>query len=224
LAELLIGMAMTILVVAGCFAVLGLVQSAAGAEQKRIAQQQDLRIGLEVFGQEVRLATADSFITATTDVVEFLANVHGKQTSITAPLTAGQSDLPVRDGSDWAEGKNVEICGVSVCEARRLSRPGQQSLLTLDSPVGLSFPAGASVAMRNRVVYYIKQEEEGNSLMRMVDGGAAVLIGDLKTVTFSYRDRRGHITWTPSEIAKVVVEIGSKHTRGTYKRGVALRS
>lgn len=224
LAELVIGMATTILVVAGCFAVLHLVQSASGTEQRRIAEQQDLRIGLEVFEQEVRLTTADSFLTATKDVVEFLANIHGKHTNVTAPLSAGQSVLPVQNGSGWDEGKTVKICGVSVCEAHRLSRPGQQSLLTLDSPVGRSFPAGASVEMRNRVVYYTKEEVEGISLMRMVDGGASVLIGDLKTVTFSYRDRRGHVTWRPSEIANVVVEIRPKLTRGPYKRGVALRS
>lgn len=225
LAELAIGMATAVFVIAGLLEMLHFVGSVAGAKRGTMAQRQDIRLGLEVFEQEVRQATADSIISATQDTVSFFANIHAQHTNITATVMPGQSILPVLDGSSWGEGKSVALCGRLLCEMHRLSRAGQQYQLTLAEPVGATFPAGAFVEIRNRVVYYTKEDEEGRlRLMRMVDGGANTLIGELETVMFSYRDKRGRVTSTPSEVTHVIVEIEPKYTSRRETVGVAFRS
>jgi hypothetical protein len=77
----------------------------------------------------------------------------------------------------------------------------------------------------NRVVYYVKPDERGAlKLMRMVDGGANALIGELKDAHFSYRDDRGRATNLPSQVKRVVVEIESGHSARKVVREVSLRS
>lgn len=225
LAELVIGMATALLVLAAVLEVLQIAQSAIGGKQRTIAQQQDLRLGLEVFEQEVRLATAEAFISATRDKVAFLANLHGQHTNTIATVLPGQSVLPVLNGSGWSQGKTVTICGRLLCEMHRLSRAGQQDQLTLEDSVGSMFPAGASVDLRNRVSYYTKEDEKGAlSLMRMVDGGANVLISELDAVHFSYRDKNGRVAGQPSEVMQVLIEIQPRNRLPQEKRQVALRS
>jgi hypothetical protein len=225
LAELVVGTAVGIIVLAASLEVLHVAQSAVGGKQRSMAQRQDLRLGLEVFEQDVRLATAESFVSATRDTVEFSANINAQHTTTTAIVLPGQSVLPVLDGSGWGKGKTVVLCGQTVCERHRLSRAGRRSRLTLAGPVVATFSAGASVEVSNRVVYYIKEGEGGAiNLMRMVDGGANVLIGELKTVLFSYRDKRGRVASNQSEVARVLIEIEPKYSRQREKRGVALRS
>lgn len=107
----------------------------------------------------------------------------------------------------------------------RLSRAGQRYQLALAEPVGLAFPAGASVEVRNRVIYYTKRDEKGAmKLMRMVDGGANVLIGELGNARFSYRDERGRTTSLPSQVKRVVVEIEPSFSAHKVVREVSLRS
>ncbi len=225
LAELVIGMATALLILAAVLEVLQVAQSAIGGKQRTIAQQQDLRLGLEVFEQEVRLATAGAIISATRDKIAFVANLHAQHTNTTATVLQGQSVLPVLNGSGWSQGKTVAICGRLVCEMHRLSRAGQQNQLTFEDSVGSMFPAGASVDLRNRVSYYTKEDEKGAiSLMRMVDGGANVLIGELDTVNFSYRDKNGRVAIQPSEVARVLIEIQPRNRTQQQKRQIALRS
>ena len=225
LVELVIGMAMAILALGAMFGVLHFVQSTVGGQYQTMDQQQDLRLGLEVFEQEVRLATADSFVSANQHDLEFFANVHALRTNTTAAVLPGQSVLPVIDGSGWGNGKMVEICGPLVCETHRLSRAGQRNVLTLDDQVRKSFSTGASVALNNQVRYYTKEDEKGTmSLMRMVDGGANVLIAEVETVMFSYRDKKGRMTNLPSDVARVLVEIQARYKWTREARSVALRS
>lgn len=201
------------------------VQSRAAQQHRVMAHQQDLRLGLEVFEQEVRLAAADSIVTATSDEFLFLANVNAQRTTTTSVVVPGQSVLAVQDGSGWGEGKTVTVCGQRACEMHRLSRAGQRYQLTLAEPVGFALSAGASVEVKNRVIYYTKRDEQGAlRLMRMVDGGANVLIGELEDAHFSYRDERGHATYLPSQVKRVVVEIKPIDSARTVLREVGLRS
>ena len=225
LAELVIGMAVATLVLGGLFEVLHLSQTSVGMKQRSIAQQQDLRLGLEIFEQEIRLATAESFVAATPHRVEFFANLHALQTNTSATVLSGQSVLPVEDGSSWGKGKTVAICTNRVCEPHRLAAVGQRNQLILEDPVDETFPAGASVELTNRVVYYTKANEKGiMSLMRMVDGGANVLIGELDMVTFAYRDTRGNMADVPSKIARVLIDLMPRNTSKGGARSVAIRS
>ncbi|MCS6896476.1 MAG: hypothetical protein NZM29_00760 [Nitrospira sp.] len=223
LAELMIGMVAALVVLAACFDILAMSQKSVGTNSRRIAQQQDLRLGLEVLEQELRLATTDSLIAIGRDTIEFLANIHARSTALTALVVPGQSSLPVIDGRGWERGKLVKLCKGGVCETRRLARDGQRTQLTLESPVGTNYPAGSSVEMQNHVSYYTRTGEAVR-LMRMVDGGAGVLIADLKAVRFSYRDRRGRETNDPLRVTCVLVEIEPAFSRFREHREVAFRS
>lgn len=225
LAELMVSLAIGALVLAVSLETLNRLQSHAAQQHRALAQQQDLRVGLEVFEQEARLATPDSITTASPDEFQFLANVNGQQTSTTSAVAAGESVIPVRDGSGWGEGKTVRLCSPQVCETHRLARTGQRTQLTLSEPVGQTIAAGAAVEVRNRVAYYTKPEEDGAiKLMRMVDGGANTLTGDLELVRFSYWDERGRATLVPAQIKGVVVEITRRHERQKVAKEVSLRS
>ncbi|MCP9438729.1 MAG: hypothetical protein NNA20_04745 [Nitrospira sp.] len=224
LTEVMIGMAAALVVLAACLEVLYLGQKAVWTNTRRIADQQDLRLGLEVFEQEVRLATTPALLTIQESIIEFFANIHGKRTTITAAVSRGQSVLPVVDGIGWERGKFVKLCQAGVCETRRLARDGQRNQLTVENPVDTDYPAGASVEMHNRVTYYTRVSGETVRLMRMVDGGAGVLIGDLKAVRFSYWDRRGRRTNDPSAVTRVLVEIEPSYSWRIERRAVALRS
>jgi hypothetical protein len=75
------------------------------------------------------------------------------------------------------------------------------------------------------VGYYTKRNENGTvNLMRVVDGGANTLIGDLEDLHFSYWDEHGHVTQQPSLVKRVVLEIESNHSLHRMMREVSLRS
>jgi len=225
LTELMVSLTTGAIVLAAALSIFQIVQTHATKQHHTLSHQQDLRLGLEVFEQEVRLATADSIITTASHEFVFHANLSVHRTITTGAILPGQSVLAVQDGSGWGEGKTVVLCGQQACEVHRLSRVGQRYQLTLSEPVGLSFPAGASVEVQNRVVYYAKAADGGTEkLMRMIDGGASVLIGELKSLHFSYWDEQGHVTQQPSQVRRVVLEINSERPHHRMVREVGLRS
>lgn len=225
LTELMVSLTTGAIVLAATLSIVHIVQTHATKQYHTVSHQQDLRLGLEVFEQEVRLATADSIITAAPNEFLFHANLSALRTISTGAILPGQSVLAVQDGSGWGEGKTVVLCGRQACEVHRLSRVGQRYQLTLAEPVGVSFPAGASVEVQNRVVYYAKAADEGTEkLMRMIDGGAGVLIGELTSLHFSYWDEQGHVTQEPSQVRRVVLEINSERPLHRMVREVGLRS
>lgn len=225
LAELLIGLAAGIIVLATVLETFNIIRQHVTKQQHDLAYQQDLRLGLAVFEQEARLATAESIVMANPDEFQFLANINAQRTTATGDIARGQSVLAVQDGSGWGEGKAVAVCGPHVCELHRLARAGQRSLLTLAEPVQSAFPSGASVEVKNHVLYYTRHDERGLlRLMRMVDGGAGTLVGGLENARFAYRDDRGRATSEPSQVKRVVVEIESNRSTHRVVREVSLRS
>lgn len=225
LTELMISLTAGVIVLATALNALNVAQAHVSKHQNDLRHQQDLRLGLEVFEQEVRLAVADSIGSAAPDEFQFHANISAHQTVTTGAVVPGQSIIAVQDGSGWGAGKTVIICGQQTCETHQLSRSGQRYQLTLTEPVALSFPAGASVEVNNRVVYYTKRDENGTvKLMRMVDGGANILIGDLEDLHFSYWDEHGHVTQQPLLVKRVALEIESNHSLHRMMREVTLRS
>jgi hypothetical protein len=225
LAELLVGSAAAIIVLTATLETFNVVHRHVTKQQLGLAHQQDIRLGLEVFEQEARLAVAESIAIAHPDEFLFLANINAQRTTTTSSAMPGQLVLSVQDGSGWGEGKTVELCGPRACERHQLARAGQRGFLTLTEPVESAFPAGASVDVRNRVLYYTRPDERGSlRLMRMVDGGASTLVAGLESARFSYRDDRGRTTSTPSQVKRVVVEIESERSPHTVVRDVSLRS
>ncbi|MDH4088726.1 MAG: hypothetical protein OEV71_08950, partial [Nitrospira sp.] len=181
LTELMVSLTAGVIVLAAALNAFNVAQVHASKQQNNLRHQQDLRLGLEVFEQEVRLAVAESIVSTTPDAFRFHANINANRTMTTGPVVPGQSVITVQDGRGWSEGKTVIICGQQACESHRLSRSGQHYQLTLTEQVASSFPAGASVEVNNRVGYYTKRNENGTvNLMRVVDGGANTLIGDLE--------------------------------------------
>lgn len=225
LSELMMSLAIGAAVLATALTTVNIVQTHAGRQHRSMNQQQDLRVGLEVFEQEVRLATADNIVTVTPTEFLFYANLSDRRTVTTAGLLPGQSVLPVADGSGWGEGKTITLCGRQVCESHRLIHAGQRHHLTLADPVESSFPEGASVQILNRVGYYVKRQEVGHwNLMRMVDGGSSVLIGGLEEPRLTYWNDMGQGTTDPSLVKRVMLEIQSDQPLHRMVRDVSIRS
>ena len=89
----------------------------------------------------------------------------------------------------------------------------------------MSFPKGAFLQVINRVKYYVKRNEDGtSSLMRMVDGGASVLIGELGDLELSYWNDMGQGATQPSQVKRVVLEIHSSQPLHRMVREVSIRS
>ena len=225
LTEVMIGLTAGTIVLAATLGTFNTVHRHVIDRQRVLAYQQDLRLGLEVFEQEVRLAEAESIAAATPDEFQFSANLNAQWTSTTGVVIPGHTVLAVDDGSGWGAGKTVLLCAPRVCETHRLARAGQRGELVLAEPVGSMFPIGASVEVKNRVRYYTRRDEsETVRLMRMVDGGASTLIGGIGDIHFSYRDSRGLVTSVPSQVKRVVVEIQSERRIRRAVREVSLRS
>jgi len=225
LTEVMIGLAAGTIVLAATLGTFHTIHHHVIDKQRVLAYQQDLRLGLEVFEQEVRMAEAETIAEALPDEFEFSANLNAQRTSTTGAVAPGQTVLTVGDGSGWGAGKTVALCGPHVCELHRLARAGQRSQLVLAEPAGSAFPIGASIEVKNRVRYYTKRDESGTArLMRMVDGGASTLIGEIRDICFSYRDSSGRVTSVPAQVKRVVVEIQSERPARKAVREVSLRS
>jgi hypothetical protein len=225
LTEVMIGLAAGTIVLAATLGTFNTVHRHVIDRQRVLAYQQDLRLGLEVFEQEARLAQAETIDAATPDEFQFSANLHAQQTSTTDVVIPGQTVLAVHDGSGWGAGKTVLLCGPRACETHRLARAGQRHQLDLAEPAGSMFPIGASLDVRNRVRYYTRRDESGTlRLMRMVDGGASTLIGGIGDIRFSYRDSSGRATSVSAQIKRVVVEIHSERQARRTVREISLRS
>jgi len=223
--ELIISLAIGIAVLAATLDIFTVAKAHADKQFTAVRQQQDMRLGLEVFEQEVRLATADSIQIADPDRILFHANLGALRTHSTGALLPGQSVISVQDGSGWGVGKTIMICGLSNCESHRLARTGQRNQLTLLEPLETIFPAGAAVEVRNRVVYYAKRDENGTAqLMRMVDGGASVMIGGLTNFQLSYWDEMGKRTDAISHVKRIVLELHCDQLRGRMLRDVSIQS
>jgi Tfp pilus assembly protein PilV len=192
--------------------------------QAQIAQQQDVRLGLELFEQEIRLAGWESLSIARPDAVEFTANVSGFMTNVNAPVLAGQTALTVDDGRGWPENKTVRVCWEDQCENFTLARGGARNVLTLVEPAPRPIPPGASVMVMNRLRYYSRPGEDGIvKWLRQIDGGASVMAGDLARVRLSYWDAQGRPTMQPNSVRRIVVEIAFAGRAIKEMREIALR-
>ena len=223
LLELMGAMVAGLVVLGATLQSLSYFQQAFVRQQYRITQQQDLRLGLEVLEQELRLAGFGSLSIILSDAVEFTANIHGMMTNVTSAALTGQTTLAVDDGRGWPDGKLVQICWSEQCERFTLARAGQRNLLTLVEPIAHPIPAGASVSVMNRIRYYSRADERGLlRLLRQVDGGASVLIGDIKGMALSYWNEQGGKTTQPELVRRILIEIWLPHR--VEKREISLRT
>lgn len=193
--------------------------------EERVIQEQDYRLGMELLEQELHLAGSGSLIGIAADAVEFMANVHGYSTNLTALAAIGQTVLPVENGSGWPGRKILRVCWNDLCEQFTLAKTGQRNLLTLMEPVPRAIPAGASVTVMNRLRYYGRTDEHGSlRLLRQIDGGAGVLIGGIEAVRFSYLNELGRKTTRPELVRRIIVEIAFPRNSMKAIREISLRT
>jgi hypothetical protein len=208
LLELMGAMAAGLIVLGATLQSLMYFQQEFSRQHDRIIQHQDLRLGLDLLAQELRLAGGESLSNILPDEVEFTANIHGLMTTVIAAAAVGQTTISVDDGRAWPDRKSVRVCWNDHCEQFTLARPGQRNLLTLLEPIPRMIPSGASVTMINRVRYYSRPDEKGTlRLLRQVDGGASVLVGNIEGARFSYWDEQGKVTALPALVRRIVVEV-----------------
>jgi Tfp pilus assembly protein PilV len=225
LIELMFAMAAGLLVLGATLQALSYFQQQFMRQQREAAQQQDLRLGLEVLEQELRLAASDSLTTAATDSVAFSANLQGLSTTVTATAAIGQMVLSVEDGRGWDDRKTIVACWAERCETLALARDGQRHLLTVTQALTGAIPSGASVSLLNSVRYYSRRDDQGVlRLLRQVDGGASVLIGDIREARFSYWDEMGQAATQPALVKLVVVEVKMSDQGIRAIREISLRT
>ena len=225
LIELMFAMAAGLVVLGATLQALSSFQQQFMKQQREAAQQQDLRLGLEVLEQELRLAGSGSITTTATDSVAFSANLHGLSTTVTATAAIGHTVLPVEDGRGWDDRKTIVACWAERCETLALARDGQRYLLTIRQPLTVAIPSGASVYLLNHVRYYSRRDDQGVlRLLRQIDGGASVLVGDIREARFSYRDEMGQAVTQPALVKLVVVEVTMSDRGVRAVREISLRT
>ncbi len=225
LIELMFAMAAGLVVLGATLQALSYFQQQFMRQQREVAQQQDLRLGLEVLEQELRLAGSGSLTTVALDSVGFSANLHGLSTTVTAAATIGQTALSVEDGQGWEDRKTIVACWAERCETLALARDGQRHLLTVTQPLTGAIPSGAAVSILNHVRYYSRRDDQGVlRLLRQVDGGASVLVRDIQEVRFSYWDEMGQAVTQPAFVKRVVVEVMLSHQGIRTVREISLRT
>ena len=223
LTELMVAMAAGLIVLGATLQAVSHFQQRYAEQQERAIRHQDLRLALDLLEQEVHMAGSGSFSIAASDELQFLANIHGLATIVTTTATVGAITLSVEDGRGWDAGKTVLLCAFEPCESLTLARDGQRSLLTVIAPLTRMIPAGASVSMMNRVRYYTRRDDQGFiRLMRMVDGGASLLVDNIQDVRFSYWDARGQMTTSLQQITRVVVDVTVRRATIRVVRDIAV--
>jgi len=225
LIELMFAMVAGLIVLGATLQALSYFQQQFMRQQREAAQQQDLRLGLEVLEQELRLAGSGSFTTMATDSVAFSVNLQGLSTTVTATAEIGQTALSVEDGRGWDDRKTVVACWAERCETLALARDGQRHLLTVTQALTGTIPSGASVSLLNSVRYYSRRDDQGVlRLLRQVDGGASVLVGDIREAQFSYWDEMGQAVTQSALVKLVVVEVKMSDQGIRAIREISLRA
>jgi hypothetical protein len=201
------------------------------AQQESVARYQDLRIGLKVLEDELRLAGTGSgaseaaVLKADPGELVFLANLAGLSTSVTQSITPEQLQLAVANGSGWPKNKRIVVCSEERCAESRLARDGQEKTLSLTVPLGQVFPVGSTVVVSNQVRYYVGKDGRGRTvLMRQVDGGSNPLIGDLAWFRLHYLDREGRLTSEASRVTRIQAELSVGDGHRIIRSEVGLRA
>ena len=200
-------------------------------QRSTMVSNQELRIALDVFASEIRLAGAgllggDSpFLMAEREEVQFFANLSGSVTTLTQAAVIGQQELAVEAGTGWPKGKLVLLCTAVHCVWNRLAADGRKQQLPLATPTAEQLPQHSAIFLLNRVRYYLKQQEDGRQrLMRDVDGGASTLLADMERFQLQYLNREGRMTNDIREVVRIRVTIEMGQKNGALMRDIAIRT
>jgi Tfp pilus assembly protein PilW len=229
LAEVMIALAAGAVVLSATLESLNHFDRRLSKQQTAAAQAQDLRIGLKVLEDELRIIDAGASPTAAPlsvagrQEIEFGANLGGLVTTLTDAVSSVQQEIPVLNGTDWPKGKGVLVCDREHCAEGRLARDGRKALLNVVAPLGRDFEAGSHVRVVNRVRYSVKTDRNGMAcLMRDVDGGVNALIRDLARLEFNYFDGDGALTADPSRVIRVRINAAMGEDRAVTVKDVGI--
>jgi len=131
-------------------------------QQREVAQQQDLRLGLEVLEQELRLAGSGSLTAADSDSVEFSANLQGLSTTVTSEAVTFSCATPL----SAANPGTMDLSAGSTAVAANASVP---ILVTVKDKDGLPAPDGTVVTAATNGVGTVLSST-GASTKGTVDG------------------------------------------------------
>jgi Tfp pilus assembly protein PilE len=230
LVEVMIALAAAAVVLAATLQSLDHFERRLSKQHVAAARTQDLRLGLKVLEDELRMIGTGSAPSGTPvqaagqHEIEFAANLGGLVTTLTDTVSSAQQELPVRNGTDWSKGKRILVCDREHCAEGRLARDGRAQALSLMGPLGSDFATGSEVRAVNNVRYYVKADRTGAPrLMREIDGGANPLIGEIAQFQLSYFDRNGAPTVDPSQVTRVRIEAAAKGDRNPVIRDVGVR-
>lgn len=230
LAEVMIALAAGAVVLAATLQSLDHFERRLSKQHVTAAQTQDLRVGLQVLEEELRMAEAGAAPSESPlsvvghDAIEFCANLGGLVTTLAAGVSSTQQDLPVSNGTGWPKGKRILVCDRERCVEGRLARDGGRTSLSLTAPLGRQFPPGSEVRVLNHVRYSVKTDRSGQArVMREVDGGANPLIGAVARFQFSYFARDGAPISDPSRVARVRIEAMVGDDRVPVVQDIGLR-
>lgn len=225
LTELIVAIAAGLIVLGATLQAVTYFQQHYSGQQEKAGRHEDLRLAFDLLEQELRIGGFGSISIAAPSELQFLANIHGLATTVTTTATVAQTTLSVEDGRGWGAGKTVLLCAIDPCEMLTLARDGQRSLLTIIAPLTRVVPAGASLSMANRVRYYTRRDDQGLlQMMRMVDGGASVLVGGLQDMRFSYWDEWGQVTTNLQQISRVVVNVVLRRETIRFVRDIGVQT
>lgn len=223
LVEVITAMAAGLIVLASALQALLYFQREFTRRHEQIVQQQDVRLGLDLLQQELRVAGSESLSIVGPNAVEFLANVSGLLTNVTAPTAAGQTTVLVQDGRGWPDHKLVRVCWNDVCQYFTLARAGQRNQLTFIEPPPGPIPSGALITVVNRIRYYSRPDEFGIlRWLRQIDGGASVIARNILGFTLRCWDAQGRPTTRPESVRLLLVEIAFPGRAEKERREISL--
>jgi len=231
LIELLLALAISGIAISAAIHMFSAYGARFTSQHSTMVSNQELRIGLDVFSSEVRLAGAgllggeSPFLTAERDEIEFFANLSGAMTTLTQVATMGQQELPVEAGAGWSKGKQVLLCTAAHCVWNRLAADGRKQALPLVTPIAEQLPVGSAVFLLNRVRYYVKRQADSTiRVMREVDGGASTLLVDVASFQLQYLSNEGRATNDAREVVRVRVTIEMDQKSSRLMRDIAIRT
>lgn len=224
LLELVVATAAGLIVLAATIESLSIFKRQFSNQQSRLVQQQDVRLSLELLEQELHLTESDALSVMAQDEIEFGANINGLSTTVTLAVGTGQTTVSVEDGRGWPKGKTIVVCWNDRCDTMILARDGQRSSLTVTQPINAAIPVGASITVRNTVRYYSNHDDNGTlRFLRQVDGGASVLIGEIRQVRFFYWTEQGRPANRSGLVRLITVEIELPGRSSVAVRDISLR-
>lgn len=230
LVELLVTLAVSMVILSASIQGLYLFQQKYLAQQRAMEQQQELRIGLQVFNSELRLAGGSrskiglSLLNVKKTDVAFWANLNGTTTTLRQPILGTTVTLPVANGRGWKKGRQILICEATVCVKARLAVNGVRNTLKVEVPVGRRFSAGSQVMELRYVRYYLGKDRQGHpSIMRQVGGGINSFISHITHFEMKYFTPTGFPTVNPGDVSRVTVEVAVGSSNKLIRSGVSLR-